>query len=115
VKKEYIMAVVGLVIAILLAANVVSFGKMKQLKNEAVRLTQVIQQKDTDIKSLTDQLQSKQQELDNSKKELNDTIQELESTKKELVGIKQGLGDLNNKFNATKAGSSVPAAAPKKK
>ena len=113
-KKEQIMVVVGLIIAALLVSNFVCFGKIKQLKHEAKRLNQMIQQKGTDIKSLTEQLQSKQQELDSSKKELANTTQELASTKEELDGIKQGVVNLNNKFNAPKTKSSIPATAAKK-
>lgn len=91
-KKEYIIIILGVIAALLFASNYLSFGIVKQLKNNANQMNKMLQQKDDQIKLLMEQAKAKQQELDAANQKLAGAEQELSSIKKDLDG-------LNKKFN----------------
>jgi septal ring factor EnvC (AmiA/AmiB activator) len=99
-KKEYIIIVLGVIVALLFAGNLLSFNIAKQLKNNVAQMGKMLQQKDEQIKMLTEQAKAKQQELDAVK-------QKLSAAEQELIGIKTDLENLNKKVNAPQAKPTV--------
>jgi len=110
VKKEHIIVILGVIIALLFMSNYFGLGVIKQLKANVYQLNQLMQQKDTQIKSLTNRANAKQQELNSVKEELDSTKQKLASTEQELSGIKKDLDSLNKKFGVSK---TIPATIKK--
>jgi peptidoglycan hydrolase CwlO-like protein len=106
--KQIIFTLLGLFLVAFLTSGCVDSKKMKLLQNEVTKLSQVIQQKDVEISTLTAQSQIKQKELDSIKNELDSTKKELDSSKKELDSVKKELDSVNKKLNTLTATPVVP-------
>jgi len=102
-KKEYIIIVLGVVVALLFVSNYFSFSIAKQLKTNVDQMGKMLQQKDDQIKLLMGQIKAKQQELDAAK-------QKLAGAEEELSSIKKDLDSLSNKFNVPQARPAVVKA-----